>query len=150
MQLPNTGPIHEETLKKVMAVLREIGLCENQLNTIPITNAVNTMSTTSSIAKTTSRRLKAEGGHIDLVSDNPDSSINEIEAIRKVNRAADPSDFPSSEGKFKLDHQIHTSLSKDMKMEIFGIESRIRIWVKCKRDDVYSVIGIIWASNSAV
>lgn len=147
MQQPNTGTLHEDILKKVMGVLREIGVFKSPLQAVSINNAVNTMSAPSSRTTATSRRLWAEGGHVDLVSDLPDSGINDIAAIRKVNRSANPSDFQSAEGKFKLTHQIHTSLSKDIKLEVFGIESRIRIWVKCKRDDVYSVINIIWASN---
>jgi len=147
MQQPNIDTIHEDILENITSVLREIGLCQNQLNTVTINNAVNSMSADPSHVTATSRTLRTDGGHIDLVSNLPDGGIEDVAAVREVSRAVNPANFRSSEGKFKLEQEVHPSLSRDVKLELFGFESRIRIWVKCKRDDVYTVIGMIWASN---
>jgi hypothetical protein len=143
----NKEKIHEETLRKVWLVLKEIGLCKNELKKISVNNAVNALRANSKQATTTSMTLRVDGGHVNLVSDLPEGGIEDVEAVREVGLAVNPTKFKSSEGMFKLDTDTNSTLSRPIKLQIFGIESRIRIWVKCKREDIYSVIGLIWSSN---
>jgi hypothetical protein len=143
----NKEKVHEDILRKVWLVLRETDLCKNELGKISINNAVNALRVNSRQATTTSVTLRVDGGHVNLVSDLPEGGIEDVEAVREVGRAVNPTKFKSSEGMFKLDTDANSTLSRPIKLQIFGIESRIRVWVKCKREDIYNVIRLIWSSN---
>jgi len=50
---------------------------------------------------------------------------------------------------FSFAEEKYKQLSRTIKMEGHGLDSRLRIWVQCKRDDVYFVLSVIWENNSA-
>jgi len=41
----------------------------------------------------------------------------------------------------------HVLLSRDVKATVYGGDGRFRIWVQCRRDDVYVLADLIWQRN---
>jgi len=148
IQLPNEGDEHEKALNQVWQDLKEAGLLPRPLNKIRLSPAFKKIGrNTAAIVQST--RLLAQGGHVDLVSTQTEGGIEAVEAVREVRRGVDDANFLAADGMFSFAEEKYKQLSRTIKMEGHGLDSRLRIWVQCKRDDVYFVLSVIWANNSA-
>ncbi len=78
-----------------------------------------------------------------------EGGIEAVEAVREVRRGVDDANFAAADGMFSFAAEKYRQLSRTIKMEGHGLDSRLRIWVQCKRDDVYVVLSVIWANNLA-
>lgn len=41
----------------------------------------------------------------------------------------------------------HETLSRDIKATVYGSKGRFRVWVQCKREDIYTLADLIWQDN---
>ncbi|AVX04044.1 hypothetical protein MXMO3_01514 [Maritalea myrionectae] len=144
IQLPNSDSNHENAISIVMETLRELNFVENELAKIPLSTSVHGFRERPNEITSKANRLHAEGGYADLVTQLPEGGIESVEAIRNLARAVGREDFPNADGKFRLSNKVHEDLSCPLTLEIIGRESRVRIWVQCKRRDVYLLNDLIW------
>ena len=146
IQLPHEDEEHAQALNRVWQDLTEVGLTRGALNKIQLGSAFKKLSRNAQ-ATVQSTRLLAQGGHVDLVSTLSEGGIDKVEAVREVRRGVDDASFPSANGMFSFVEEKYEQLSRTVKMEGYGAESRLRIWVQCKRDDVYCILSIVWSNN---
>jgi hypothetical protein len=148
IELRNEGDDHEQTLKQIWNDLTEVGLVPDPLVMIRLSSAIKTLSRKTE-ATVQSTRLTTEGGHVELVSTLTRGGIEAVEAVREVRRGVEDANFSAADGMFNFMAEQHKRLSRMIKVQGYGTESRLRIWVQCKREDVYVVLAIIWANNAA-
>jgi hypothetical protein len=91
--------------------------------------------------------MHTHGGYISLVATLETGGIEEVEAVNEARRGVNLDAFQSADGRYRLGREEHETLSKDINFEIFGATSRVRIWVNCKKDDVYYVTNLLWEQN---
>jgi hypothetical protein len=147
VQLPNEDDEHEQALSRVWQDLREIGLARVPLNKIQLSTAFKRLSLTKE-ATVRSTRFTTHGGYVDLVATLSEGGIGDVEAVRDVRRGVEDANFPTADGAFSFLTEKYEKLSRTIKMEGYGSESRLRIWVQCKREDVYTVLSVIWKNNT--
>ena len=147
LQLPNDGALHRQVLKLVQDQLREIGLIDKPLARVPLGNAAKVLGSDSKVASAKSQTMHTHGGYVMLVS-TTEGGIDEVEAVREARKGVDAGAFQSADGKYGLPKTLHDALEKDIKIEIFGAESRVRIWVGRKKADVYYITDLLWHWNN--
>jgi hypothetical protein len=148
IQLPNEGDEHKQALNQIWQSLKEVGLLPRPLDKIRLSPAFKKLSRNTA-ATVQSTRLVTQGGHVELVSTLSEGGIDAVEAVREVRRGVDDANFATADGMFSFTAEKYQQLSRTIKMEGHGLDSRLRIWVQCKRDDVYVVLSVIWANNLA-
>lgn len=149
IQLPNEGTLHADATNEVWRVLVELGLIEVPLPRVPLTKSVHGFRQDAAQVTATSAKLHAEGGYAEFVTTLPEGGIDQVEALRKLDRAVEDDDFPRADGKFKLSDEVHDGLSRPLTVEVIGGDSRIRLWVQCKREDVYLLTDLLWEHGLA-
>jgi hypothetical protein len=146
LQLPNEGHDHRDALGLVHEQLRQTGLALRPLARVPLSNAAKRLGT-SARASAKSQTMHTHGGYISLVATLETGGIEEVEAVKEARRGVNLDAFQSADGRYRLAREEHKTLSKDINFEIFGATSRVRIWVNCKKDDVYYVTNLLWEQN---
>lgn len=147
VQLPNEGEEHTQALSRVWQDLKELGLARSPLTKIRLGSAFKRLSRKTD-ATVQSTRLLTQGGHVELVSTLSEGGIDAVEAVRNVRRGVEDASFATADGMFSFTAEKYKQLSRTIKMEGYGLESRLRIWVQCKRDDVYTILSVIWSNNA--
>jgi hypothetical protein len=148
IQLPHEGDEHSAAMARVWEDLKDAGIAPAPLERIGLSPAFKALSRKADGAVVQSARMMTEGGHVDLVSTLSEGGIAEVEAVRQVRRAVDDAKFGAADGMFDFRKDRYERLSRAVKVQGYGLESRIRIWVQCKREDVYLVTDVIWRSNA--
>jgi hypothetical protein len=148
VQLPHEGDEHEAAMARVWEDLKIAGIASAPLERIRLSPAFKALSRRSDGAVVQSARMMTEGGHVDLVSTLSEGGIADVEAVRQVRRAVDDEKFAAADGMFDFRKERYEQLSRAVKVQGYGMESRIRIWVQCRREDVYLVMDIIWKNNA--
>ncbi len=118
----------------------------SSLDRVSLSNAVKSSSQDDEVVAH-STRMSAAGGYVELVSTVPDAGIGDVEAIRRVRQGVQDSDFGSAEGVLSFPSAKHETLSRDVKATVYGRDGRFRVWVQCRRDDVYVLADLIWQRN---
>jgi hypothetical protein len=149
IQLPNEGTLHADAVNEVWRVLAGLTLINGPLPRVPLTRSVHGFRQDAANVTATSAKLHAEGGYAEFVTTLPEGGIEQIEALRKLDRAVDEDDFPRADGRFKLSDDVHKGLSRPLTVEVIGGDSRIRVWVQCKREDVYLLTDLLWQHGLA-
>lgn len=144
IQLPNEGTLHADAINEVWRVLAELTLIKTPLPRVPLTRSVHGFRQDAASVTATSAKLHAEGGYAEFVTTLPEGGIEQVEALRKLDRAVDDEDFPKADGRFKLSDEVHKGLSRPLTIEVIGGDSRVRVWVQCKREDVYLLTDLLW------
>jgi hypothetical protein len=147
IQLPNEGEEHAQALSRIWQDLKELGLTRSPPTKIRLSPAFKRLSRKTE-ATVQSTRLVTQGGHVELVSTLSEGGIDAVEAVREVRRGVDDANFAAADGMFSFTAERYSQLSRTIKMEGYGLESRLRIWVQCKREDVYTVLSVIWSNNA--
>jgi hypothetical protein len=144
--LPNEGTIHDDTQKLVEGELVRLGLMPGPLEKIDLTKAFRKLLGNDR-AGVQRGRLGVDGGHLDLVA-NEGLNLADVAALRNARRGINFQDFRTADGKFNFLQKTFPNLERDaIKIEGFGVDRRIRIWVQCKRADVYEVLREVWRQN---
>lgn len=146
IQLPKSDTLHSDAIEGIMNDLTKIELIPEPLQKISLGEAFKTMSKHNNLTVQSSR-MRTDGGHVRLVSTLKEGGITDIEALRHVQKKVDLKKFATADGVFIFSTKEHKKLSRAVKVEGCGIESRIRIWVQCNRDDITHLINIIYSSN---
>ena len=145
IQLPIEGDTHADVLTQVRDDLNHIGIFENDPVRVPLSEAFKAM-TLKQDTVVQSTRMMTEGGHVDVVATLSEGGIGDVRALREARRGVDDKSFAGTDGMFNFLPDKHAGLSRNVKVQGYGVESRVRIWVQCKREDVYQVLGVIWAN----
>ncbi|QCB43974.1 hypothetical protein E5673_18560 [Sphingomonas sp. PAMC26645] len=145
IQLPIEGETHGEVHTLVRNDLKHIGIYENDPVRIPLSEAFKAM-TLKQDTVVQSTRMMTDGGHVDVVATLSEGGIADVQALREARRGVDDKSFAGTDGMFNFMPDQHPGLSRNVKVQGYGLESRVRIWVQCKREDVYQVLGVIWSN----
>lgn len=146
IQLPVEGDAHTPIHTQVREDLKHIGLFDANLERIPLSQAFKSMTLhNNTIVQST--RMMTDGGHVDVVSTLTEGGIGDVEALLEARRGVDDRSFAGADGHFHFLKAKHGTLSRNVKVQGYGLESRVRVWVQCKREDVYLVLGVIWANQ---
>lgn len=138
----NEKGVHEEIFETIWTDLALAGLCEQPLPKIPLTEAFTKLNNRPEL-KVNSVKLNVDGGHVNLVATAPKSGIHDIEQIRQAQMGIDAGLFTSSDGIFHFNEENLQNLSRQVKVEGSGTDSRIRIWAQCTREDVERIVAEI-------
>lgn len=148
IQLPHEGTQHHDAMKRVWADLKTSDVAATPLVRHKLTTAFKVLSRKTVGAVVQSTTLVTDGGRVNLVSTLPDGGgIGEVEAVRQVRRGVDDSKFADTDALLEYRPTDYPALSRNIKIHGYGIESRIRIWVQCKKEDVYHVLADVWEHN---
>lgn len=142
LQLPYEGTVHAAALGVVWGDLQKIGLAAGPFSKIALSKAIKQLSRNKDVETRKSKRMTA-GGYVELGSTTPDTSIADIEAVREVLRDVDDKKFKDADGVFSLDNAKFAALSKAVKLQGHGEDSRLRVWVQCKRDDIFFLLKFV-------
>ena len=145
IQLPIEGDTHGEVHELVWNDLKHIGILDGDPVRVPLSEAFKAM-TLKQDTVVQSTRMMTDGGHVDVVSTLSEGGIGDVQALREARRGVDDRSFAGTDGMFNFLPDQHPGLSRNVKVQGYGLESRVRIWVQCKREDVYQVLGVIWAN----
>jgi len=145
-QLPNEGELHSTTLRKVFEDLRTLGVAPGPLARVSLSEAVKA-STQDEGVVAHSTKMSAEGGYIEIVATLTNGGIGDVEPIRRARQGVQDDDFRSADGMLSFPKEKHEALSRDIKATVYGSEGRFRVWVQCKRDDIYTLADVIWQNN---
>ncbi|MDA5192671.1 hypothetical protein [Govanella unica] len=145
IQLPIEGDAHTPIHALVREDLKHIGLFDNDPKRIPLSQAFKKM-TLKKDTVVQSTRMMTDGGHVDVVSTLTEGGIEDVQALREARRGVDDNSFAGADGLFHFLQDKHAELSQNLKVQGYGVESRIRVWVQCKREDVYHVLGVVWSN----
>jgi hypothetical protein len=146
IQQPIEGGAHGGIHKLVRDDLKAIGIFDKDPIRIPMSDAFKAM-TLKKETVVQSTRMMTDGGHVDVVSTLSEGGIGDVEPLRQVRRGVDDKKFAGADGLFNFLAERHAGLSRSVKVQGYGLESRVRLWVQCKREDVYLVLGVIWANR---
>jgi hypothetical protein len=146
IQLAVEGDAHTPIHAQVREDLKHIGLFDANPKRIPLSQAFKNM-TLQNVTVVQSTRMMTDGGHVDLVSTLTEGGIGDVEALVEARRGVNDNSFAGADGQFHFLQTKHGDLSRNVKVQGYGVESRVRVWVKCKREDVYVVLSVIWASQ---
>lgn len=135
---------HHEVFATVNGTLALFG-CEGlPLRLQPLMHAIRTSSQRAGV-KTT--RFERDSGYVELGSSLPGLGIEAVESVRVVLQAVDTDQFDRANGMLNFVSLEHGT-SRDISVEIFGAEAKLRIWAQCKREDVLTVVELIWEYNT--
>lgn len=142
----NEEGLHDKILSQVWVDINNAGLCDNPLPKISLTSAFTKLNNRPEL-KVNSVKLNVDGGHVNLVATVPKTGIHDIEAIRQAQKGIDAEQFSSSDGVFHFSAENLEGISRLVKVEGAGTESRIRIWAQCTRADVDLIVEEINTSR---
>lgn len=145
VQLPNEGTLHSSAINKVLSDISTLGIPTRRMKAINLSNAFKALSRKEDVATQTAKMM-AHGGHVEFGSTGS-GGISKVAAVRHVRRAVDEDEFHSAEGVYHFRQSEFSALSRDIKLQGYGVESRLRIAAQCKRDDIYEILKHIWAAN---
>jgi hypothetical protein len=145
IQLPNSGALHSEALARVFDDLAVAGLIARPLKRLQLTDAVKRSSKDNSVV-VKSTKMGASGGYVEMAA-TAEGGIGDIQAIREARKAVDDTLFFSADGMFGFNVDGKSGFTMPVKAQVYGAESRIRIWAQCTRDDVYRVVNFFWSKN---
>jgi hypothetical protein len=146
IQLAVEGDAHTPIHLHVRDDLKHIGLFDANPERIPLSQAFKNM-TLQNDTLVQSTRMMTDGGHVDVVSTLSEGGIGDVEALLEARRGVNDNSFAGADGQFHFLQTKHDKLSRNVKVQGYGIESRVRVWVQCKREDVYIILGVIWANQ---
>jgi hypothetical protein len=145
IQLPH-GALHSAAVATVFDDLQAIGIIPAPLKRLPLSEAVKKSSKDKKLV-VQSTKMSAPGGYVQLAATAEGAGIAQIQAVREARKAVDDKLFQSADGTFGFATETHPKFSMAVKAQVYGSESRIRIWAQCKREDVYLVIRYFWSKN---
>jgi hypothetical protein len=143
---PNEHGVHEQVLAQVWADLNTFAVTGAPLQKISLSSSFSNLNQKPEL-KVNSVKLNVDGGHVNLVATAPQTGIHDIEAIRQAQIGIDANQFSSSDGIFHFNEENLPGLSKQVKVEGSGTDSRIRIWAQCTREDVGLIVNEVDASR---
>lgn len=145
IQQPIEGDAHGAVHALVHGDLSHIGIFAGAAERIPLSSAFKAMTLKPDFV-VQSTRMMTDGGYIDVVATLSKGGIADVEPLRQVRRGVDDRKFAGADGVFNFLQDQHKGLSRSVKVQGYGLESRIRVWVQCKREDVNLVLRAIWAN----
>lgn len=146
IQLAVEGDAHSPIHARVREDLKHIKLFKTNPDRIPLSQAFKNM-TLQNDTRVQSTRMMTDGGHVDVVSTLTEGGIGDVEALLEARRGVNDRSFAGADGQFHFLQAKHAALSRNIKVQGYGVESRVRVWVQCKREDVYVILGVIWANQ---
>lgn len=142
LQLPHESGVHDVALAVVWADLASIGIAPQPLTKLALSKSFAKLSRDPKVVTQNSKRSVA-GAFIILGSTMPSVGFNTVEPVRNVFKTVDDSKFKLADGIFAFDEKQHAGLDKLIKLQGYGEDSRLRIWVQCKRNEIFYLLRLV-------
>lgn len=143
---PNEPGVHEQVLTQIWLDLSTLAVTPIPLQKISLSESFSRLNQKPEL-KVNSVKMNVDGGHVNLVATAPETGIHDVEAIRHAQNGIDANQFTSSDGVFHFNEENLPGLSKQVKVEGSGTDSRIRIWAQCTREEVGLIVSEVNASR---
>lgn len=142
----NTEIDHDEVFAKIAATLADFGCPHVPFARISMSEAVKRAAREHSSVHST--RFETDGGFVEMASTLPEGGIGTVEPVRLVLHSVDSAQFARAQGMLHFIAEEH-GVSRKIAVQVYGEDARLRIWAQCKRDDVFQILSMLWAFNSA-
>lgn len=136
---------HHEVFEAINQTLEHFGCGGLPLRLEPLMQAIRTSAQRANGVQST--RFERDSGYVELGSSLPGMGIEAVESVRVVLQAVDTDQFDRAKGMLNFVALEHGT-SRDISVEVFGAEAKLRIWAQCKREDVLTVLRLIWEYNT--
>ncbi len=87
-----------------------------------------------------STRLSGTGAYVEFASIGGKIGYQEFEAIRHVRRAVSPGKFRGAHGVFLFTRRGPRGSTRDLKIQLYGSQSRIRLWAQMTAGEVWDIL----------
>lgn len=141
----NTEIDHDAVFVDVRAALAAIGCPDLPFVRIQLSEAVKVAATKGKGVHST--RFELDSGYVEMASTLPDGGIESVEPVRLVLETVDTTQFDRAQGMLHFAIEEH-GVSRQIAVQVYGSEARLRVWAQCKREDVYQILGTLWSYNS--
>lgn len=135
---------HKAVFAAIQALLADLGLPDQPFTRIELSQAIR--SSSRRVRGVQSTRFEMDGGYIEMASTLPGGGIESVEPVRVVLQSVDVNQFDRAQGMLNFVAEEHGT-SRSFSVEVFGAEAKLRIWAQCKREDVMTILQLIWAFN---
>lgn len=146
LQLPNEGDEHKVALSLIWSDMSILGIAPAPLSRVALSKSFAKLSRDPAIVTQNSRRA-VPGGFVVLGSTIPASGIDKVEAVREVFKTVDDTKFKEADGIFAVSNGKAGPLTKAIKIQGYGEDSRLRVWAQCKRDDIFDLLALVHANS---
>ena len=136
---------HHDVFEAVGEILARFGCGDLPLRLVPLTQAIRTSS--QRVNGVQSTRFEQDAGYVEVGSNLPGMGIEAVGPVRVVLQAVDTNQFARAQGMLNFVSLEHGT-SRDLSVEVFGAEAKLRIWAQCKREDVLVILRLIWGYNA--
>ncbi len=128
-----------DVIRKKQIVITEVIKNLDQANYAPAPNRRPDVVTQST-------RLTSGGAYVEFTSSSEDHGYAESPSIRQVRRTIRQQhlpEFSGSNGVLKFHRTDTNQLSREVKVQLYGTDRRIRIWRRLTASDVWNILSII-------
>ncbi|SDH75191.1 hypothetical protein SAMN05216588_10756 [Pseudomonas flavescens] len=136
---------HQSVFQDVRDTLAAIGCADVASRSIALNQAVKVAAVTGKGVHAT--RFELDGGYVEMASTLAEGGIDAVEPVRVVLQAVDTGQFDRAQGMLHFAAEEHGT-SRRIAVQVYGREGRLRIWAKCKREDVRRIVELLWAYNN--
>ena len=150
LQIPAEDVLHREAIREIWKTVGNVSGIDVPLEPIALGEAIKNRDRQRTKrgalpypVSTSNSKLVTDGAYVEFGSEIPDRDYKDAPAVEQIHRAVQYDRFQGSHGRFGLKPDKKLPLSREIKMQLYSGDNRIRIWVQCKRDDVLSVLDVI-------
>lgn len=137
---------HEAVIASIESLLADTRVMSAPFKRIKLTRAIHVSSRRTNGVQST--RFELDSGYVEVAATTPGGGIDSVEPVRLVLQSVDMSQFDRAHGMLNFAAEEHGT-SRSLSVEVFGDQSKLRIWAQCKRDDVLRILRLIWGFNEA-
>ena len=88
-------------------------------------------------------RFMAGGASVEFRSDVPGAGYNRVAAVRHVRRGVQTNSFTGSLGIFVFRREGLSNISRNIKVQLYSKQNRMRFWHRSTREDVWTILEYI-------
>lgn len=136
---------HNEVFQAIWEMLALFGCGGLPLQLVPLMQALRTSA--QRVNGVQSTRFELDSGYVELASTLSGMGIEGVGPVRMVLQAVNTEQFDRAQGILNFVAHEHGT-SRDISIEVFSAEAKLRIWAQCKRDDVLIILQQIWGYNA--
>lgn len=136
---------HNVVFEVVGEMLAHFGCRDLPLRSLTLMQAIRTSAQRANGVQST--RFELDSGYVEMASTLPGMGIEAVGPVRVVLQAVDTNQFDRAQGMLNFVAEEH-GISRNISVEVFGAEAKLRIWAQCKREDVLTILQLIWGYNA--
>lgn len=137
---------HEQLFKVIWKDLAAVDFCQSPLLRMSLKQQLTALGKRSDL-KIKSIRMHSHGSYVDVVSTAPNQGVHDDQFSRRALKGADPKAALSSDNVFRFNSSNLAGLSKPIRVDASGTDSRLYIRAQCPRSDVLLLVSEVLAAT---